>query len=100
MLTDKRFDNGESLAGTRCADYPCASERIADVHPTFAELPLVIVAHGDIHTVVIGLQILALFKTLVLEVETVFQQSFLQELADVVQGYMHQYHTNDGCCHI
>ena len=77
-----------------------ASKGIDNVYPSLSKLTLIIVAHEDIHTVVIGLQVLALFKTLVLEVEMVFQQSFLQEHADVVQGYMHQYHTNDGCCHI
>ncbi len=33
---------------------------------------------------------LALLKALVLKVETVFQQSFLQELRDIIQGHMDQ----------
>ena len=94
MLPDKRFDNGESLAGTRCADYPCASERIADVHPTFAELPLVIVAHGDIDRILVLLQLPALLKTLVLKIETVFQQSLFEELGNVVKGDVYQYHAD------
>lgn len=94
VLPDEWFDDGESLTRAWCAHYPCTSKGIDNVYPSLSKLTLIIVAHGDIHTVVIGLQILALFKTLVLEVEMVFQQSFLQELADVVQGYMHQSQNN------
>ena len=94
MLADKRFDNGKSLAGTRCADYPCASERIADVHPTFAELPLVIVAHRDIDRILVLLQLPTLLKTLVFKIETVFQQSLFEELGNVVKGDVNQYHAD------
>ena len=93
-MPDKRFDNGESLAGTRCTDYPCASERIADVHPTFAELPPVIVAHGDIDRILVLLQLPALFKTLVFKIETVFEQSLFEELGNVVKGDVNQYYTD------
>ena len=100
VLSDEWFDDGESLTRAWRSHHPCASKGIDNVYPSLSKFTLIIVAHGDIHTVVIGLQVLALFKTLVLEVETVFQQSFLQELADVIQSDMHQYYTYDGCCHI
>ena len=44
--------------------------------------------------------LLALLETLVFKVETVFHQSFFQELRNVVQGYMHQHRSDDGCHHI
>ena len=55
MLPDKRLDDGKSLTTARCADYPSASERVVDVHPTFTELAFVIIAHGDIDRVFVFL---------------------------------------------
>ena len=100
MLTDERLDDGEGLTRAWRAYHPRTTERIDDVHPALAELSLVVVPHGDVHAVLVLLQLPALLETLVLEVETVFQQSFLQELGDVVEGDMHQYHTDDGSEHI
>ena len=88
MLADERLNDGESLTGTRSTNYPCSSERIHDIHPTFAELALVVIAHRDVYAILVLLQFLALLKRLVLEVETVFEQSFLQELGDIVEGNM------------
>ena len=88
VLADERLNDGESLTGTRSTNYPCSSERIHDIHPTFAELALVVIAHRDVYAILVLLQFLALLKRLVLEVETVFEQSFLQELGDIVKGNM------------
>jgi len=41
-----------------------------------------------------------LLKGLVLEIEAVFEQSLLQELADIVEGNMNEYRSKDGGCHI
>ena len=100
VLTDEWLDDGECLTATWCAHYPGATERVHDIHPSLAELALIVVAHGDIHTVFVVFLLLALLKTLVFKIETVFHQSFLQELRDVVQGDMHQYRSDDGCHHI
>ena len=88
MLTNERLDDGESLTRTRSTNYPCSSEWIHDIHPTFTELTLVVIAHRDVYAILVLLQFLALLKRLVLEVETVFEQSFLQELGDIVKGNM------------
>ncbi|EEB23790.1 hypothetical protein BACDOR_03755 [Phocaeicola dorei DSM 17855] len=100
VLPDKRLDDGEGLTRTRSTHNPCATERIDDVHPSLAELALVIIAHRDVHAVLVLLQLPALLKALILEVEAVFQQPFLQELRDIVEGDMHQYDTDDGSEHI
>ena len=100
VLTDKRLDDGECLTATRRTHYPGASERVHDVYPSFAEFTLIVVAHRDIHAVLVVFFLLALLKTLVFKIETVFHQSFLQELRDVVQGNMHQHRSDNGCHHI
>ena len=100
MLTDKRLDDGECLTATRCTHYPGASEWVHDVYPSLAEFALIVVAHRDIHAVFVIFFLLALLKRLVLKIETVFHQSFFQELRNVVQGYMHQHRSDDGCHHI
>ncbi len=61
---------------------------------------LVIVTHRDIDAIGCLHLLLALLETLVLEVEAVFQQSFLQELGDVVEGDMDEYHAHDAREHI
>ena len=80
MLTDKRLDDGECLTRARCTYNPCASEWIHNVHPSLTELTLIVVAHGDIHAILVVLTFLALLKRFVFKVESVFQESFLQEL--------------------
>ena len=84
----------------RSADHPCTSEGIDDVHPALTELRLVVVAHGDVHAILVLNQFLTLLKGLVLEIEAVFEQSLLQELADIVEGNMDEYRSKDGGCHI
>ena len=88
MLTDERLDDGEGLTRTWRAYYPCATERIDNVHPSPAELALVVVPHGDVHAVLILLQLLTLLKAFVLKVESVFQQPFLQEFGDISFEYL------------
>ena len=100
MLSDEWLNDGEGLTRTRSADHPCTSEGIDDVHPSLAELRLVVLAHGDIHAILVLNQLLTLLEGLVLEVETVFKQPFLQELADVVEGNMDEYRSKDGGSHI
>ena len=100
VLTDERLYNRKSLTATRRTHYPGASERVHDVYPSFAEFTLIVVAHRDIHAVFVIFFLLALLETLVFKVETVFHQSFFQELRNVVQGYMHQHRSDDGCHHI
>ena len=100
VLSDERLDNRKSLTATRRTDYPGATEWVYDVHPSLAEFALIVVAHGDIHAVFVIFFLLALLKRLVLKIETVFHQSFFQELRNVVQGYMHQHRSDDGCHHI
>ena len=82
VLPDEWFDDGESLTRAWCPHHPCASKGIDNVYPSLSKLTLIIVAHGDIHTVVIGLQVLALFKRLILEIKTVFQQCLSLEKVD------------------
>ena len=53
VLADKRLDDGESLTGTRSTNYPCSSERVHDIHPTFAELALVVIAHRDVYAILV-----------------------------------------------
>ena len=100
MLPDERLNNRKSLTRTRSTHNPCASERIDDVHPSLAELTLVVIAHRYVHAVLVLLQFPALLEALVLEVEAVFQQALLQELGDIVEGNMHQHNTDDGSEHI
>ena len=73
MLSDEWLNDGEGLTRTRSADHPGTSEGIDDVHPSLAELRLVVVAHGDIHAILVLNQLLTLLEGLVLEVETVFK---------------------------
>ena len=100
MLPDEWLNDGEGLTRAWRAHHPCATERIDDVHPAPAELSLVVVPHRYVHAVLVLLQLPALLETLVLEVETVFQQPFFQELGDIVEGDMHQHNTDDGSEHI
>ena len=100
VLTDKWFNDGESLTRTGSTDHPCATERIHHVHPSFTELALVIVTHRDVHRIFVLLQGLALLERFVLQIETIFQQSFLQKLRDVIQRYMYKNRTQDGSNHI
>ena len=53
VLTNERLDDGEGLTRTRRAHDPCATERIYNIHPSLAELALVVVPHGDIHAVLV-----------------------------------------------
>ena len=96
MLSDEWLYDGEGLTRARSADHPCATEGIDDIHPALAELRLVVVAHGDVHAILVLNQFLTLLEGLVLEVEAVFEQPFLQELADVVEGNMDEYRSKDG----
>lgn len=88
MLTDKRLNNGESLTGTGSADNPCATERIGDVYPSLTELALIVIAHGDIDRISVLDLLLTLLEALVFKVEPVFEQTFLQELGDIVESHM------------
>ena len=88
MLTDERLDDGEGLTRARSADNPGASERVRDIDGALAELALIVVAHRDIDAILVVDDFLALLETLVLQVEAVFEQAFLQSLADVVKGDM------------
>ena len=88
VLTDERLDDGEGLTRARSADNPGASERVRDIDGALAELALIVVAHRDIDAILIVDDFLALLETLVLQVEAVFEQAFLQPLADVVKGDM------------
>ena len=100
VLADERFNDAECLSAARRADHPCAAERVGDVHPTLAELPLVVVTHGDVDGILVLLQLPALLETLVLVVEAVLQQTLLEELGDVVKGDVYQHHANYGGKHI
>ena len=80
VLTDERLDDGERFTRTWRTYNPSASEWIHDVHPSLAELTLIVVAHRDIHAILVVLSLLALLKRFVFKVESVFQKSFLQEL--------------------
>ena len=100
MLSDEWLNDGKGLTRTRSADHPCTSEGVDDVHPAFAELRLVVVAHGNIHAILVLNKFLTLLEGLVLEVEAVFEQTFLQELADVVECDMDEYRSKDGGSHI
>jgi hypothetical protein len=75
MLTDERLYDAECLTRSRSTDNPSATEWIDNVHPSFAELSLVVVAHRDVHAVLVLYQFLTLLKRLVLKVEAVFQQA-------------------------
>ena len=77
VLTDKRLDNRECLSRTGCADNPCATKRIGDVAPAFAELAFIIEPHRDIHRIFVFHQFCTLLKALILQIESVFQQPFL-----------------------
>ena len=100
MLSDEWFDDRERLTRTRRTDNPCPTEGVCNIHPAFAELALVIVAHGDIHRILVLHLFLILFKALVLEVETVFHQACLQILGDIIQGCMYEERSEDRRYHI
>ena len=84
MLSDEWFNDGKGLTRTWCTYHPSASERIHDIHPSLAEFSLVIVPHRYVHTVLVLHFLLHLLEALVLEVETVFEQTILQVLGDIV----------------
>ena len=100
MLPDERLDDGEGLSASRRADHPCTSERVADVHPSLTELALVVIAHRNVHAVVVLHFFLTLFEALVLEVKAVFHQPVLDVFRDIVKCHMNQYHACQGGCHI
>ena len=100
MLPDERLDDGEGLSASRRADHPCTSERVADVHPSLTELALVVIAHRNVHAVVVLHFFLTLFEALVLEVKAVFHQPVLDVFRDIVKCHMNQYHACKGGCHI
>ena len=91
VLSNEWLNDGKGLTRTRSANHPSTSERIDDVHPALAELRLIVVAHGNIHTILVLNQLFTLLERLVLKVESVFEQTFLQELADVVKGNVNKY---------
>ena len=97
VLPDERLDNRKDLTQTRRSDNLGASERIDDVDPALAGLSLVVVPHRDVNAILVLLLLLTLFEALVLKVEAVFEQTFLEELGYVVECDMHQY---DGREHI
>ena len=80
MLSDKRLYDTESLTRSRCSNYPCSSKAVAYRNPPLTEFTLIVVSHGDIYAVFILDFFFTLFKTFILEVETVFHQSLLDEL--------------------
>ena len=100
MLTDERFNDTECFTRAGSSHDPRPAERVADTDPSLAELPLVIVAHRDIHAVFVLLNLFALLETLVLEVEAVLHQALLDELGDIVQGYKYQYHSHERSRHV
>ena len=100
MLPDERLDDGKGLSATRSADHPSSPERVADVHPSLAELSLVIVAHGHVDRILVLYQLRALLETFVFQIETVFQQAFFQELGDIIECHMDKDSTHYGCRHI
>ena len=100
VLTDERFNDTECFTRAGSSHDPRPAERVADTDPSLAELPLVIVAHRDIHAVFVLLNLFALLETLVLEVEAVLHQALLDELGDIVQGYMYQYHSHERSRHV
>ncbi len=57
-------------------------------------MSLVVEAHGYVHRVLILHTLSGLFKTFVLQIEAVFEQTFLQEFGDVVESHMDK----DGSC--
>lgn len=83
------------LPELRCSDDPRATEGIDDIHPALAELPFVIITHGDVHTILVLNLLVVLQETLVLQVEAVFEQSVLQILRDVVQRHMTEHRAHD-----
>ena len=100
MLSDERFDDRERLTRTRRTDNPCATEWVCNIHPALAELPLVVVTHGDIHRILVLNLFLILLKALVLEIEAVFHQSSLQILGDIIQGRVYEKRSEDRRYHI
>ena len=100
VLAQERLDDGEGLTRARRADHPRRAERVHDIHPPLAELTLIVVAHRDVHAVLVLYLLLALLETLVLEVEAVFQKPFLQVLGDIVESHMDEDNTHHGGYHI
>ena len=100
MLADERFYDAERLTAARSSDYPCSSETVAYRHPSLAKFTFVIVPHRYIHAILVLILLFALLETFILEVKPVFTQSLLDELRDVIQCDMHQYHTDQRSRHI
>ena len=95
VLTDKGLDNRESLTRTRSANHPSTAEGIHDIHPALAELTLIVVAHRDIDAILVLHLVRHLLKTLVLEVEAVFQETVFQVLGDIVKSHMAKNRADD-----
>ncbi len=73
VLADERLDNGKCLARTGSTYHPRATKGIDDIHPSLAELAFIVIAHRNVHAILVLLQLPALLKALILEVKTVFQ---------------------------
>ena len=61
---------------------------------------MVAYAHRYSHTILVFNQFLILLKESVLEVKTVFLQTFLQVLNEVVKGNINEYGSKKGSCKI
>lgn len=90
MLTDEWLNNGEGLTRTRSSKNPSRTERIDNVHKTLTEFTLVIVSHRDVDTILVLNQLFTLLEGFVFKIETVFQQTLLQELTDIVKSDMYK----------
>ena len=100
MLTNEWLNNGEGFTRTRSTNNPSRTERIDNIHKSLAEFTLVIIPHRDVDTILVLDQLLTLLEGFVLKIETVFQQTLLQELTDIVKSDMYKYRSKDGCSHI
>ena len=100
MLADERFYDAERLTAARSSDYPCSSETVAYRHPSLAKFTFVIVPHRYIHAILVLNLLFALLETFILKVEPVYTQSLLEELRDVIQCDMYQYHTDKRGRHV
>ena len=100
ILADERFYDTERLTATWSSNHPCSSETVAYRHPSLAKFTFVIVPHRYIHAILVLILLFALLETFILEVKPVFTQSLLDELRDVIQCDMHQYHTDQRSRHI
>lgn len=73
---------------------------VGDISEMSAYDRLISILNRDIDTVLVLLFLLALLETLVLKVETVFEQALFKKFGDIVQCDMYQYDTHDGREHI